>query len=160
MKYDEELGVLLYKPGRPLSNGSNPLIDRMGNKFRVIVSSKCEPEVICKVDPLCGISLAPKVRIVTKVDNPFIALNMNLTEEYKEEVPSTPEAEVPPPEGRRIGVAALILIPIAIITPLALFLKMKIDREMRNELYAALEELEKELVELKQQINEKKKFIN
>jgi len=157
VSYDEELGVLLFRPGKPLYNGSNPLIDRMGNQFRIIVSSQHTPDVICLIDPICGDSVIPKVRMVTKVDNPYIALNMNLTEEYVEEAP-LPTVE-PPPEGRRGGYIVFILGAIAIITPLALFLKIRMDQQMRDQLNAALEELERDLAELKRQINEKKKTI-
>jgi len=157
VSYDEELGVLLFRPGKPLNNGSNPLIDQMGNQFRIIVSSQHNPEIICKIDPICGANAVPKVRMITKVDNPYIALNMNLTEEYVEETP--PPTIGPPPEGRGEGYVVLIFGPIAIITLVVLFLKVRIDKEMRAQLVVALEELEKDLAELERKINEKKRSI-
>ena len=152
--YDEELGALLYKPGKPLVNGSNYLVDQMNNRFRVVISSSSVPDVICQIDPICGISVVPKVRMITKVDNPYLAFNMNLTEEYVEETPP-PEIEAPP-EGKGASYLVLILGFFAIIAPLAVLLKVKMDREMRMQLYVAIEELEKELERLKSRIKEKK----
>jgi len=154
VSYDEELGVLLFRPGKPLYNGSNPLIDRMGNQFRIIVSSQHTPDVVCLIDPICGDSAIPKVRMVTKVDNPYLALNMNLTEEYVEETPP-PEIEAPS-EGKVASYLVLVLGSFTIVVPLAVFLKTKMDREMRMQLYDAIEELEKELERLKRQIKRKK----
>jgi hypothetical protein len=152
--YDDELGTILYRPGKPLVNGSNPLVDQMNNRFRIVISSSSVPEVICQVDPICGISVVPKVRMITKVDNPYLAFNMNLTEEYVEETP--PPVIEAPPEGRGVSYIVLILGSFAIIAPLAVLLKVKMDKEMRIQLYDAMEELEKELERLKSQIEEKK----
>ncbi len=157
VSYDEELGVLLYRPGKSLDNGSNPLIDRMGNQFRIVISSSKAPEVICSVDPICGHSAIQKVRIMTKAENPYIAFNINLTEEYVEE-PPLPTVE-PLPEGGKGGYVLLILGPIAVITLIALFLKVRMNQEMRIQLNSALEELERDLADLKRQIEEKKKKI-
>ncbi len=157
VKYDDELGVLLYKPGEALNNGSNPLIDLMKNKFRIIVDSKSTPEVTCKIDQICGSVEIPKVRMITKVDNPYIALNMNLTEEYVGETPP-PEVEVVP-EERGMSYIYFILGPILLTIPLIALLRVRMNREMRRQLYEALKELEKELDELNDQIKEKKESI-
>ncbi|HIE23650.1 MAG TPA: hypothetical protein EYP68_05425 [Candidatus Korarchaeota archaeon] len=92
--------------------------------------------------------------MITKVDNPYLAFNMNLTEEYVEET-SPPEIEAPP-EGKGASYLVFILGFFAIIAPLAVLLKVKMDREMRMQLYVAIEELEKELERLKSRIKEKK----
>ena len=152
--YDEELGVILYRPGNQLKNGSNPLIDQMENEFRIIVDSNLKPDVICKVDPICGISAEPKVRMVTRVDNPYLALNMNLTEEYSEE--KFPPPEETPQERRGVPYFVFFFVgSIGLIIPFVV-LKIRMDREMRSQLYKTLDELEQELNQLKSLIKEKK----
>ncbi len=153
VSYDEELGALIYRPGKTFENGSNPLIDSLGNYFRVLIFSESKPEVICKLDQICGALFSSKVIAITKLDNPYIALNMNLSKGVVEELPPSKAKEVP--EVRRRGYLPYIG-SLALIIPIFVFLKVRADKRMIDQLYSALDELEREIMELRIKIREKR----